>query len=101
MNEFQSAMQDIFHDPNFRDYCVINGELFDCICQGTENGIIYGDAGLVNDVNFTLSIKLPITRMPKNGDNCIFHDVKYKIDHIDIDSAHTSVTVFLQSLSKG
>lgn len=57
--------------------------------------------GLVNDVNFTLSIQLPITRMPKAGDNCIFRDVKYKIDHIDVDSAHTSITVYLQSTSKG
>lgn len=60
-----------------------------------------GDAGLVNDVSFYLSIKLPIDRMPRNGDGCIFHDVKYKVDHVDVDSAHTSITVYLQSLSKG
>jgi len=101
MNEFQSAMQNIFADPNFRDCCNINGELYECICQSTENGIIYGDAGLVNDVSFNLSIKLPIDRMPRNGDGCIFHDVKYKVDHVDVDSAHTSITVYLQSQSKG
>ena len=100
-NEFFSAMQDIFHDPNFRDYCLINGEIFNCICQSTENGVIYSEAGLVNDVNFTLSIQLPISRMPKNGDICIFKDVKYKVDHVDVDSAHTSITVYLQSQSKG
>lgn len=101
MNEFEIGMQDIFKDPNFREYCTINGEMYDCICSRIEDGVVYGEAGLVSEANFTLSIKLPIARMPKNGDGCIFRNVKYKIEHIDVDSANTSITVYLQSMSKG
>lgn len=65
------------------------------------NDVVYGDAGLVDDVNFTLIFKLPVRKMPKKGDNIKFRDVTYKVASVDVDSAHTSITVYLQSTSKG
>jgi len=80
---------------------MIGETVYECICSAVTNDVIYGDAGMIDDVNFQLSIKLPIRIMPKKGDKLIFRDVQYKVSSVEIDSAMTSLSIRLQSLSKG
>lgn len=101
MNAFHKAINDIFKDKNFLEDCFIDGMLYKCICSSVEDGVIYGDAGLVDDVGFTLSLKLPLARFPQTGQKVVFRDATYKISNVVYDSAHASITLNLQSLSKG
>ena len=101
MNLFQQAINDIFKDENFLEHCFIGDDVFQCIVTSLDNGNDYTDAGLASDENFALSIKLPVQRMPKIGEKVRFREKSYKVLHVDIDSANTSIYVYLESLSKG
>ncbi len=101
MKAFQKAINDIFKDKNFLEDCFIDGMLYKCICSSIEDGVVYGDAGLIDDVGFTLSLNLPLQHIPKIGQKVKFRDSSYKISNVVYDSANTSIALNLQSLSKG
>ena len=66
-----------------------------------EESLLYGNLGAVEDVNFTLDLKLPLERMPKRGEIVAFRGENYKVSNIVYDSAHASIKLHLQSTSKG
>lgn len=101
MTEFTKAINEIFKDYNFLEVCYINAEPYDCICTSVEDGVYYGDTGLVDETSFQLSLKLPLPRMPKKGDLVKFREIDYKVSSTEIDSANASISLRLQALSKG
>ena len=101
MSIFDRAINDIFKCADFLESCVIGDTVYDCICSALEEGAIYSEAGLVEDENFTLDIKLPVVKIPKKGDAVIFRDEKYKVSLVTTDSANASIKVHLRSTSQG
>lgn len=101
MSVFEKFIDDIFKNDDFMDLCSINGVVYNCISSGIAGGIVYTDAGEESEVNFTLDIKLPVSKMPKKNDKVIFHEETYKISNVEIDSARTSIKLYLVALSKG
>lgn len=102
MTIFTKAIDDIFACKDFLEQCTINQNVYDCICSSLEDSITFGDVGAIDDVNFTLSIKLSVLhKMPKQGDKVAFRCQKYKVSSVALDSANASITLHLQSLSKG
>ena len=79
MNVFQKAITDIFSDKNFLETCLIEDQIYDVICSPMEQGLVYSDVGLIDDVNFVLNIKLPVPKIPKKGDNVKFRNVNYNV----------------------
>lgn len=101
MSIFDRAINDIFKSTDFLETCIIDGIQYECICSALEDGIVYSEAGLVNDVNFTLDIKLPLQKMPKKGAYVKFRCANYKVSFITTDSANASIKVHLISTSQG
>ena len=101
MSIFDKAITDIFSTTDFLEDCIIGTVAYKCICSSIEDSVVYGDIGAVDDVNFTLSIKLPLDKMPSRGDKVRFRNVVYKISNVTYDSANTSIALHLQSTSKG
>lgn len=101
MNAFEQMIIDIFSNKDFLETCLINGELYDCICTNVEDGINYTDAGLVDEESFTLDIHLPFKDVVKTNDNVKFHNKMYKISRIVEDSAFKSAKLYLITNSKG
>lgn len=98
---FQIAVDDIFKDKNFLETCIIGDDVFSCIASQLEEEGTYTEAGLMSDVNFSLSLKLPLQRIPKEGEKVVFRDERYKVSHVETDSANASVHVYLSSMSQG
>ena len=101
MNAFQKMINDIFKVEDFLEDCFIEGRHYKCIVSPIVDNISFSDTGLVDEENFTLDIKLPISKIPKKNDKVKFRDEWYKINFIEKDSANTSIKIHLVSLSKG
>ena len=101
MSIFNKAIDDIFNCKDFLENCTIGQTVYDCICSAIEDGVVYGDIGSVDDVDFTLSIKLPLERIPSRGDKVMFRNKNYKISNVTYDSANASIKLHLMSVSKG
>lgn len=91
----------IFSTPELLEDCLIGETAYKCVCSSIDESIVYGDMGAVDDVNFTLSLKLPLKKMPTRGQKVKFRDCTYKVADVTTDSAGTSIALHLQSLSKG
>lgn len=100
MSIFETAVNDIFGVNDFIEKAIINGNVVDVICSAMPQGVAYTDVGLVDEENFTLKVKCPIPFEFTRGMNVIFHGKTYKLLTGEYDSAFTSYTLHLQSLSK-
>lgn len=100
-NPFQKMINDIFSVEDFLEDCFIEGQHYKCITSPITDNISFADTGLVDEENFTLDLKLPISKIPKKNDKVKFRDENYKINFIEKDSANTSIKIYLVSLSKG
>lgn len=98
MTIFKTAIDDIFKHRDFIETCYADGVDYDVICTSQPNQEIFTEAGLVEDIAFSLRIKLPC--YIKLNDEVIFRDTPYKVIRILTDSAGASVTVDLQDVSK-
>ena len=101
MNAFQKMMSDIFSVEDFLEDCFIESIHYKCIVSPIIDNVSFGEAGLVDEEDFTIDIKLPISKMPKKNDKVKFRDENYKINFIERDSANTSLKLHIVSLSKG
>ena len=101
MNPFQKMMSDIFSVEDFLEDCFIEDRHYKCIVSTITDNISFADTGLVDEENFTLDLKLPISKMPKKNDKVKFRDEWYKINFIEKDSANTSLKLHIVALSKG
>ena len=101
MSIFDRAIKDIFSSKDFLEDCIIGSTSYKCICSAIEDSVVYGDIGSVDDVNFTLSLELPLSKVPTRGDKVIFRGATYKVSNVTYDSANASISIHLQSVSKG
>ena len=100
-NPFQKMMSDIFKVEDFLEDVFIESIHYKCIVSPITDNISFSDAGLVDEENFTLDIKLPVSHMPKKNDKVRFRDENFKINFVERDSANTSVKLHIVALSKG
>ena len=100
-NPFQKMMSDIFSVEDFLEDVFIESIHYKCIVSPIIDNVSFGEAGLVDEEDFTIDIKLPISKMPKKNDKVKFRDENYKINFIERDSANTSLKLHIVSLSKG
>ena len=100
-NPFQKMMSDIFSVEDFLEDCFIEGLHYKCIVSPITDNISFSEVGVESEENFTLDIKLPISRIPKKNSKVQFRDEWYKINFIEKDSANTSLKLHIVSLSKG
>ena len=99
---FKNMVKQIFQIDAFTEQCYINGFATKCICSSTQHDMLFTDAGLQDGVNFYLDVELDtLDRMPAENDKVIFRDNTYKIASTVIDSANTSMKIYLIALSKG
>ena len=101
MNPFQKMMSDIFNCEDFLEDVFVESIHYKCIVSPITDNISFSDAGLVDEENFTLDIKLPVSHMPKKNDKVRFRDENFKINFVERDSANTSVKLHIVALSKG
>ena len=100
-NPFQKMMSDIFSVEDFLEDCFIEDRHYKCIVSTITDNISFAETGLVDEENFTLDIKLPVSHKLKKNDKVKFRDENYKINFIETDSSNTSIKIHLVSLSKG
>ena len=100
-NPFQKMMSDIFSVEDFLEDVFIESIHYKCIVSPIIDNVSFGEAGLVDEEDFTIDIKLPISKIPKKNDKVKFRDENYKINFIERDSANTSLKLHIVSLSKG
>ena len=100
-NPFQKMINDIFSVEDFLEDCFIESIHYKCIVSPIIDNVSFGEAGLVDEEDFTIDIKLPISKMPKKNDKVKFRDENYKINFIERDSANTSLKLHIVALSKG
>lgn len=100
-NPFQKMMSDIFKVEDFLEDVFIESIHYKCIVSPITDNVSFSDAGLVDEENFTLDIKLPVSHMPKKNDKVRFRDENFKINFVERDSANTSVKLHIVALSKG
>ena len=101
MNPFQKMMNDIFNCEDFLEDVFVESIHYKCIVSPITDNISFSDAGLVDEENFTLDIKLPVSHMPNKNDKVRFRDENFKINFVERDSANTSVKLHIVALSKG
>ena len=101
MNAFQKMINDIFSVEDFLEDCFIEGRHYKCITSPIVDNVTFSEVGVESEENFTLDLKLPISKMPKKNDKVKFRDENYKINFIERDSANTSVKLHIVALSKG
>ena len=101
MNPFQKMINDIFSVEDFLEDCFIEGQHYKCIVSPITDNVTFSEVGVESEENFTLDLKLPISRMPKKNDKVKFRDENYKINFIEKDSANTSIKIHIVALSKG
>lgn len=101
MNPFQKMISDVFNCEDFLEDVFIESIHYKCIVSPITDNISFSDAGLVDEENFTLDIKLPVSHMPKKNDKVRFRDENFKINFVERDSANTSVKLHIVALSKG
>ena len=100
-NTFQKMMEDIFNCEDFLEDCFIEGQHYKCIVSPIVDNISFSEVGVESEENFTIDLKLPISKMPKKNDKVKFRDENYKINFIERDSANTSIKIHIVALSKG
>ena len=100
-NPFQKMMSDIFNCEDFLEDCFIEGQHYKCITSPIVDNVTFSEVGVESEENFTLDIKLPISKMPKKNEKVKFRDENYKINFIERDSANTSLKLHIVALSKG
>ena len=99
---FKDMVAELFNQPDFVEECYIEGRKYKCICSSVGNGTLFTEAGLVDQCNFALDLELAtLDRIPHQNDKIIFRENNYKVSHIDIDSANTTIKVYMIALSKG
>ena len=101
MNPFQKMINDIFSVEDFLEDCFIEGQHYKCITSPIVDNVTFSEVGVESEENFTLDLKLPVSKMPKKNDKVKFRDENYKINFIETDSANTSIKIHLVALSKG
>lgn len=101
MTVFDKAIADIFKCQDFLEQCVIQGEVFKCVCSSLSDTVMYVDTGSECPASFSLDIQLPVHRVPKINDKVVFRGEKYKISSVDTDSANASIKLHLVEMSKG
>ena len=100
-NPFQKMINDIFSVEDFLEDVFIESIHYKCIVSPITDNISFSETGLVDEENFTLDIKLPVSHKLKKNDKVKFRDEWFKINFIEKDSANTSIKIHLVSLSKG
>ena len=100
-NPFQKMMSDIFQCSEFLEDVFIESIHYKCIVSPITDNISFSEVGVESEENFTLDLKLPISRMPKKNEKVKFRDNWYKINFIEKDSANTSLKLHIVALSKG
>ena len=100
-NPFQKMMSDIFSVEDFLEDVFIESIHYKCIVSTITDNISFAETGLVDEENFTLDIKLPVSHKLKKNDKVKFRDEWFKINFIEKDSANTSIKIHLVALSKG
>ena len=100
-NPFQKMMEDIFQCSEFLEDVFIESIHYKCIVSPITDNISFSEVGVESEENFTLDIKLPISKMPKKNEKVKFRDNWYKISFIETDSANTSLKLHIVALSKG
>ena len=100
-NPFQKMMSDIFNCEDFLEDVFIESIHYKCIVSPITDNISFSEVGVESEENFTIDIKLPVSRMPKKNDKVKFRDENYKINFIERDSANTSIKIHIVALSKG
>ena len=101
MNPFQKMINDIFSVEDFLEDVFIESIHYKCIVSPIVDNVTFSEVGAESEENFTLDIKLPVSRMPKKNDKVKFRDENYKINFIERDSANTSLKLHIVALSKG
>ena len=100
-NPFQKMMSDIFQCSEFLEDVFIESIHYKCIVSPIVDNVTFSEVGVESEENFTLDIKLPISKMPKKNDKVKFRDNWYKISFIETDSSNTSIKIHIVALSKG
>ena len=100
-NPFQKMIEDIFNCEDFLEDCFIESIHYKCIVSPIVDNVTFSEVGVESEENFTLDIKLPVSKMPKKNDKVKFRDENYKINFIEKDSANTSLKLHIVALSKG
>ena len=100
-NPFQKMMSDIFQCSEFLEDVFIESIHYKCIVSPIVDNVTFSEVGVESEENFTLDIKLPVSKMPKKNDKVKFRDENYKINFIEKDSANTSIKIHIVALSKG
>lgn len=99
---FKDMVHQLFSDLDFTEYCYINGIQYNCIVSKLNNNIMYTEAGVQSEENFTLDLEIAaLHQLPKEGDKIIFREKVYKIASTEEDSANASIKLYLIALSKG
>lgn len=99
-NIFQKAVADIFNCKDFLEPVMIDGQMYQCIASALSNENIYSNAGLIDEVDFSLSIQLPLPRQIKPEGKVTFRGKEYRVSRTEIDSAPASVRIHLRDLSR-
>ena len=100
-NPFQKMINDIFSVEDFLEDVFIESIHYKCIVSPIVDNISFSEVGVESEENFTIDIKLPVSKMPKKNDKVKFRDENYKINFIERDSANTSLKLHIVALSKG
>lgn len=99
---FKDMVHELFANPQFTETCYIDGFETKCIVSSINNNVAYTMAGLQSEQNFTLDLQIAsLHSIPKEGQKIIFRDKSYKISNTEIDSANSSMKIYLIALSKG
>lgn len=99
---FKEMVSQLFNNPDLYQYVWIEGRKYKCICSSLAGGVMFTEAGMVDQANFTLDLELAtLDRIPHQNDKLVFRDKQYKVSHIETDSANTSIKVYMISMSKG
>lgn len=99
---FKQMISQLYNNPDFIEPCWVEGRQYKCICSSIGDGTLFTDAGMVDEVNFTLDLQLAtLDRVPKQNDKIVFREKTYKVSHIETDSANTTIKIYMISNSKG
>ena len=92
---FQQAISDLFKDENFLESFTIDEVTVPCVCSPILDGVIYSEAGLEKEADFTLDVELPLSVEIKVNDKLAFRGKTYKVSLLTTDSANASMKIHL------
>lgn len=99
---FKEMIAELYNNPDFVEYCYVEGRKYKCFCSPVGNGMVFTDAGMVDECNFTLDLEVAtLDRFPKQNDRVVFRQKEYVISHIEVDSANTTIKLYMVTTSKG